>query len=119
MKTEDTLRTRYLTLMRQDLPRRAAEENWVIRFDHCFMRVVLDNMFGGRWYEHISGRPAYKHLSIEQLKEAIAAAEAILEQGPPLLNRLNAQSLAWRRAATRQVPAPPDNTEPLFPEPEG
>lgn len=93
------LQQRYLELMRVRLPARAAEQAWVIRFDHCFMRVVLDNLFSGQWYEHVPKRPAYRHLTVAQLQAAIASAEAILTQGAPLLEQLNANSLAWRRAA--------------------
>ena len=94
-----TLRDRYLALTREALPKRAAEEEgWPVRFDHCFMRIALDNTVGGRWTDTVKV-PAYKHLTAEQLTQAIGHAEAMLEGGPPVARALNARSLAWRRAA--------------------
>ena len=50
---------------------------------------------GGRWYDRVRGRPAYRHLDAERLAAAVALGEAVVA-GTADLRALNAQSLAWR-----------------------
>ncbi|MEO1584899.1 MAG: hypothetical protein AAFR96_10065 [Planctomycetota bacterium] len=94
------LQERYLDLVRSELPHRARSDSdgpWPITEDHCFMRIVLDALFGGCWYDHIDRRlTAYKQLNNEQLLRAIEIAESMLREGPALAERLNEQSLRWR-----------------------
>jgi hypothetical protein len=91
------LRERYRTLVDEQLPAAARRaEGWPIHRDHCFARVVLDNVFEGVWYDHVDGRPAYEHLSADELKTAIDTAERMLQSGAPLVAQLNEQSLRWR-----------------------
>ena len=92
----DDLRDRYLHLTREALPARASEEpGWPVRFDHCFMRIALDNAVGGRWTDTVP-KPAYKNLTPEQLERAVGAAERMLDGGPEVARELNARSLRWR-----------------------
>ena len=77
------------------LPQRAMEEHWPLRLDHCFKRVCLDYAFGGEWYRFIA-KPAERHLHGEALLRAIQCALDILQQGKPLLEARNRQSLAYR-----------------------
>lgn len=92
------LRSRYLQLTNQTLPALAKQRKFPVRFNHCFQRIVLDNLFGRCWYEILSRgqEPAYKQLSIEQLQHAIAIAEAIVTQPTEYLEQLNRNSLNWR-----------------------
>ncbi|MEL6310975.1 MAG: hypothetical protein AAFR76_10520 [Planctomycetota bacterium] len=94
------LQERYLDLVRLALPHRARSDpggGWPISEDHCFMRVVLDNLFSGCWYDHLDRRlVGYKQLSDEQLVRAIELAESMLREGPELAASLNERSLAWR-----------------------
>lgn len=87
---------RYLSLTRDVLPRMAREpgRRWPVREDHCFQRIVLDHVAGGVWYDHIA-RPAYKHLTDQQARTAVALAENIAE-GRADLAAMNRQSLLWR-----------------------
>ena len=85
----------WLTLTRETLPALAAARAWPVSADHCFQRILLDHVCGGCWYDHIAQRPAYHHLSDDQLARAVATAEA-LSTGTADLHQLNAQSLAWR-----------------------
>lgn len=78
-------------------PQLAIQHNWPIRFDHCFRRVIYDNCLGGKWSDIISS-PAIKHLSIQQLQLCVDICELIIDD-PPLLIRLNNQSLAWRKGS--------------------
>lgn len=82
-------------LTRVALPAMASARGWPIRNDHCFQRVLLDAACGGRWYDHIAGRPAYRAASDATLEAAVNAAEAVL-QGSSDLKSLNAQSLRYR-----------------------
>ncbi len=96
-EAREPLQQRYLTLTREALPSRARAEGWVVHFDHCFMRILLDHLFEDEWYGHLSRKEAaYKQLSVEQLREAVDMGEEILARGDSYLRALNTQSLRWR-----------------------
>jgi hypothetical protein len=103
----EALRARWLVLTKDRLPSRARAERWPLREDHCFQRVLLDAACGGRWYDHVPGRPAYRHLDADRLGHAVALAErlAVEPDAATLLRELDARSLAWR--GKRPKPAPP------------
>ena len=91
------LRDTYRRKVHQELPERAQNsDNWPIHLDHCFGRVVLDNLFEDEWYDHVDGRPAYEHLSTQELGAAIDIADRMLADGRPAVERLNENSLRWR-----------------------
>jgi hypothetical protein len=94
----EALEHRWRDLTGDDLPARAREERWPLRQDHCFMRVLLDDACGGRWYDHVEGRPAYRHLDADRLERAVATGEELLasDDGRAMLERLDDQSLRWR-----------------------
>lgn len=96
---EERLSERYLALCREALPQRAALEWWPLREDHCFARVILDEVFDGVWYDHIAARPAYRALTATQLRAAVAVGESILEHGRSRLEALNCASLRRRGKA--------------------
>lgn len=85
----------WLRLTRQELPREAIECGWPIRADHCFQRVLLDNACGDCWYDHIAGRPAYRHAPDALLAQAVALGEQALA-GTADIRELNRRSLGWR-----------------------
>ena len=87
--------TRWLTLTRETLPALAAARRWPVRADHCFQRILLDAACGGRWYDHIPARPAYRHAPPDILARAIALGDAVIA-GTEDLHALNRRSLAWR-----------------------
>jgi hypothetical protein len=90
------LEARWLQLTREVLPRLADARGWPVRYNHCFQRILLDAACGGRWYDHVERRPAYRHLDDARLYGAVALAEAVA-RGEADLHALNAQSLRWRR----------------------
>ena len=92
------LEARYLRLVRVELPALAASRDWPIRLDHCFMRVVLDHVFAAPWPDRLTGRPAYRHLTGDELRRAVALAESIRDGDDDVLRSMNARSLLWRRA---------------------
>ena len=86
----------YLHLTKNVLPSLAKDgsRTWPVVEDHCFQRIVLDTICGGVWYEFID-RPAYKHLTVEQVSAAVQLCEAIID-GHLNIQELNQQSLIWR-----------------------
>lgn len=93
--TRDAVQARWLALTRRELPALAVERCWPVRADHCFQRILLDNAFGGIWYDHVAGRPAYAHADPAALARAVALGEAAIT-GTVDLVELNRRSLDWR-----------------------
>ncbi len=93
----EILRDRYLDLTRSALPIVALREKWIVRDDHCFMRIILDHVCGECWYDHLDRRyPAYKQLGLEQLRTAVSLGESMLNGPAKLVAGMNRQSLIWR-----------------------
>lgn len=91
------LRDEYSRKVTEELPEKAQHsDGWPIHLDHCFARVVLDNLFRDKWYNHVDGRPAYENLSCEELNEAIKIADRMLTEGKSAVEELNQNSLQWR-----------------------
>ena len=89
------LETEWLALTRDTLPSLAGARGWPVSADHCFQRILLDHAVGGRWYDHVARRPAYRHLVDERLAAAVDLGRRVVS-GESDLNALNRQSLAWR-----------------------
>ena len=99
------LERRYLRLVREQLPAQAARDGWVLRLDHCFGRVLLDDAVQGCWYDVLDRRrAAFRQLDDAQLAGAVALGERLLEEGDPLLRELDARSLAWRGKPPKRAP---------------
>ncbi len=92
------LQAEWLNLTRVDLPALAVTRGWPIQADHCFQRILLDAACDGRWYDHITGRPAYAHAPDAILTRAIALGRAAIAGGTDMA-ALNRQSLGWRGKA--------------------
>ena len=88
--------SRYLILTKEVMPEmaRSPQNNWPVRNDHCFQRIVLDAVCSGSWYQHLA-RPAYRHLTHEQAAHAVRLCEDIIANRVNLED-LNRQSLSWR-----------------------
>ena len=93
---KDSLIATYMHLTKEVLPSMARSDrtNWPVSEDHCFQRIILDQVCGGVWYEHL-GRPAYKHLTKDQVQRAVELCQ-IIADGQADLKQLNQQSLIWR-----------------------
>jgi hypothetical protein len=91
----------YLAYTNDYLPSLASttRKDWPVKFNHCFQRIVLDNICQDVWYEHIS-KPAYLHLTTEQAQQALRLCEQIYV-GKANLDVLNQNSLRWRN---KQMP---------------
>lgn len=92
------LRNQYLELTNQVLPRLATTRDFPVRYNHCFQRIILDNLLGRCWYEVLERKqkPAYQQLTEAQLEQAIALAHQIIAQPDAYLHQLNRNSLNWR-----------------------
>lgn len=91
----EPLRRRWLELIGRELPAAAAgRPDWPVRLDHCFARVILDHVHGRPWREVLPS-PAYRNMSEDALRSAVAAAEAVLSGEADLLE-LDARSLRMR-----------------------
>ena len=95
-ETTDRLNKTYMHLTKEVLPStaRSNRQDWPVSEDHCFQRIILDQVCGGVWYEHL-GRPAYKHLTKDQAQRAVELCRDIAD-GRVDLKQLNQQSLIWR-----------------------
>jgi len=94
--TKDALIQIYLEMTKVTLPALAKTKHphWPVSEDHCFQRIVLDNVCQTTWYT-VLPTPAYKHLSKEQ---ALAAVNLCLQikDDQVELSHLNHRSLQWR-----------------------
>lgn len=90
----------WLTLTRDTLPALARTRHWPVSADHCFQRILLDHAVGGCWYDHVAGRPAYRHLDDDRLAAAVDLGRRVAA-GEADLHALNRQSLAWRGKISR------------------
>lgn len=79
---------------------RAAVEGWLIRADHCFLRIAYDNAVGAKW-DTVHARPAWATLPLDRLAAAVAVLIKIEHEGSTALVAANARSLALRREARR------------------
>nr|WP_293448512.1 hypothetical protein [Planktotalea sp.] len=94
-RTADLL-SRYMVLTKEVMPQMARDPSvkWPVRNDHCFQRIVLDNVCDGPWFAHLS-KPAYKSLSHAQAARAVQLCEDIIADRVDLFD-LNKRSLNWR-----------------------
>jgi len=90
------VRARWRHLVECRLPEAARNTDWPINADHCFARVLLDNVHGVPWRQAVRP-PAWRNTPIKQLERAIKLGEGILA-GRVDLKRLNAASISMRKA---------------------
>ena len=99
---------RYRELVQRELPAAARRERWVLRDDHCFGRVLLDDAVGACWYDVLDRRrTAFRQLDDAALAHAVAQAERLLVEGDALLRELDDQSLRWRGKPVKRRRPPP------------
>lgn len=80
----------------EEFPQAARSGDYPVRFNHCFLRIVYDNLFDAPWREILpKGRPAVEQLDRHQLRRAIEIGRDVIDD-PAACRRLNARSLALR-----------------------
>lgn len=92
------LHEEYLHLTNEVLPSLAKQRKFPVRFNHCFQRIILDNLFGCCWYDALDKTKgaAYKQLNKNQLETAISLAKQIISRPDEYIEELNNNSLHWR-----------------------
>ena len=79
-----------------EFPAAARAGGYPIRFNHCFLRVVYDNLFGAQWQTVLpKGKPAIRQLTAAQLERALEIGQAVIGDKETCM-RLNRKSLDWR-----------------------
>ena len=92
----EQLRATLMQLANEEFPAAAKTGRYPVRFNHCFLRIVYDNLLGAQWQTVLpKGQPAYKQLSPKQLERAIAIGEEVIAD-PQTCRILNEKSLKWR-----------------------
>lgn len=89
------LKNRLRTLANETFPAAARSGNYPVRFNHCFLRIVYDNLLGDQWQNVLGKGPAIHQLSQEQLDQAVQLGRRIIED-PKLCEELNLRSLEFR-----------------------
>lgn len=98
-ETVEELQKKYLHVTGETLPNLSRENNWVIRQNHCFQRVILDNIFGDVWYNYLDKdgeKPAYQQLDRDELEQALELANKMQRYGSEKVDELNRKSLRVR-----------------------
>ncbi|KAG7529191.1 hypothetical protein FFLO_05745 [Filobasidium floriforme] len=78
-----------------------AQPRWPVHLNHCFGRIILDNICQRPWREVLQP-PAVRNMSVAQLGKAVEIGEGILG-GTVDLEKLNQESLQMR-AKSRSMP---------------
>jgi O-6-methylguanine DNA methyltransferase len=97
----DDLRERWTHLYREHLPalakaRDPGQKHWPVHLDHCFARIILDNVVGvDKPWTDVVKAPAVKNMSSDQLQAAITLGEQIAT-GKANLVELDERSLSLR-----------------------
>lgn len=100
-----TLVDEYLRLTKKALPALAKAHKWPIRFDHCFMRVMLDNSFGCVWYEKLDRKKgsAISQIDADALKRAVGFGRRMEAEGLGAVQVLDNVSLRLRGKEPKRV----------------
>jgi O-6-methylguanine DNA methyltransferase len=107
-KNITTLQETWKDLFQKRLPAAAKAKDygqpyWPVHVDHCFARIILDEVVGGG-HEPWIGKlktPAYKNMTPKQLEDSIQLGEQIL-CGEASLVELNKRSLTSRGKAVKK-----------------
>ena len=107
------LQNRFQDLIDVLLPAHARREAWPVTEAHAFTRIVLDDVFGGCYTQHLPRRVrAHEDLNDAQLTLAVNVAERLLAGDRPQLVAMSARSDRWHTAAR---PAPTGQRRPHRP----
>lgn len=79
-----------------ELPKLAVSEGWNVTLDHCVGRIVYDSVMGCKWNEKVKS-PFYKNADEGKIEEALVVCDRLKVEGKMLADRLNVESLSYRR----------------------
>lgn len=93
-----TLLEFYLDNINIVLPSIAKAKQWNIIHNHCWARILLDNLFKDCWYNHLDKKKvAYKQLNKDQLIKLRNIIQLILnDESGTVYKQLNINSLTYR-----------------------
>ncbi|MEL7118708.1 MAG: hypothetical protein AAFO07_04685 [Bacteroidota bacterium] len=87
----------YFHLTKELLPQKAKLQDWPIQDDHCFQRILLDNLFNGVWYDFLpQKKPAYQQCSNFQLGRMVYDALHLYFGNQEMITQWNQKSLGFR-----------------------
>jgi hypothetical protein len=93
---KENLKHHLLTLANETFPEVARRQGYPIVFNHCFLRVVYDNLFEEKWQRVLgTKKPAIHQLSETQLRRAIEIGDAVIADRRTC-EIMNRRSLEWR-----------------------
>ena len=102
MSSIEALRESWTTLYSKTLPQMAksrdpAQPKWPVTLDHCFARIILDNVVGRgqQQWDKVLSKPAVRNMDGRQLRDAIDLGEKI-RAGKVDLCQLDESSLRCR-----------------------
>ena len=114
MSDIDALRDQWKELYSNTLPSLALSKSskqprWPVHVDHCFGRIILDDIVGegGPWHAKLKG-PAVKNMNAEQLRKCVELGQAIAD-GKENLVDLDEKSLRGRGKASKKREHNDDN----------
>ncbi|CAH0999992.1 hypothetical protein LEM8419_01205 [Neolewinella maritima] len=85
----------------QTFPTVARRDGYPIVMNHCFLRVVYDNLFQRKWQEVLDPKkPAIHQLSETQLRRAIELGNEVVADRSAC-EMMNMRSLEWRGKSPR------------------
>lgn len=85
----------------ETFPGVARREGYPIVHNHCFLRVVYDNLFGRKWQEVLDlKKPAIHQLDETQLRRAITLGNEVIADRATC-EMMNERSLRWRGKARK------------------
>lgn len=95
------LQNRFQDLIDVLLPARARRDGWPTTEAHAFTRIVLDDVFGGCYTQHLPRRVrAHEQLNDAQLTLAVNVAERLLNGDRDQLVKMSDRSERWHAAAS-------------------
>jgi len=107
------LQNRFLDLIDVLLPARGRRDGWSVTEAHVFARIVLDDIYGGCYTQHLPRRVrAHERLSDAQLTLAVNVAERLFHGDREQTLRMHERSERWHAAA---LPAPTGQRRPHRP----
>jgi hypothetical protein len=94
----NNLKNYYIHHVNVTLPIVSVQQQWPIKYNHCFARIILDNVFEDCWYKHLDRtKVAYQQLSYDELLKANKIIQLlILDRTKKAINILNARSFKYR-----------------------
>lgn len=90
-------------LTERALPRMATRKDWPLTYSYAYKRILYDAVLGGAWHKYIA-KPAYRHLTTEQMQMAVDLAKRIIQEGLPLVEELLRRSNNWREHPDQATP---------------